>query len=135
MVNTDDPTGVASFRKLLNRIGEFSFRGNDSDLSRLTELLQRDEKQSCYLSVLGCNPKEHFLVWVNGILDSKDVGQEPKFIPVDKFAIMSAIFECVSKYIDFPYSQFDLDVLLINNMNTSLKLWKRMMMLGSSGNW
>ncbi len=82
-INTDDFVSLGPFKKILARRGDYIFKGTDSDLSRLQELLQKDEVKAKYVKTLGWNKRAKFYGFANGIFPiNKD------FIPVDEYGII-----------------------------------------------
>ena len=59
-LNTDDFVSLSSFKKIISRRGDYVFKGNDSDLSRLQEYLQKDEISTKYVETLGFNKRGNF---------------------------------------------------------------------------
>lgn len=85
MINTDDLVSIGSFKKCIARHGDFIFKGGDADLSRLQEMLQKDEVRTVFVKTLGYNKRGQFYAFANGIIPT--VG-EKNMIPVDKFGIV-----------------------------------------------
>ncbi len=86
-VNTDEMTSVANFKKILQRQGYFIFKGNDADLSRLLEFLQKNEKPTTLIDTLGYSPRYKFWAWANGLIDTeKKTGNT--FYPIDEYGIV-----------------------------------------------
>lgn len=83
-MNTDNFVSVGSFKKEVARKGNYLWKGNDVDLTRLQEKLQRDEKPTELVKNLGYHKKGRFYAFANGIYDvSEDV-----FMPVDEYGIV-----------------------------------------------
>jgi len=85
MMNTDDLVSIGSFKKVIARQGDFIFKGGDSDLARLQEYLQRDEKRTHFVKSLGYNKRGQFYAFANGIMP---VGDNAELVPVDKYGIV-----------------------------------------------
>lgn len=90
VINTDDFVSVQSFRKIVGRLGNFIFKGNDVDLFRLQDKLQREEKATERVRMLGYNNKYEIFAFANGIIDTSKSHDNPNeaFIPVDEFGIV-----------------------------------------------
>lgn len=82
-INTDDFVSLGPFKKVLARRGDYIFKGTDSDLSRLQELLQKDEVKSTYVKTLGWNKRGKFYAFANGIFP---INKE--FIQADDYGII-----------------------------------------------
>lgn len=67
-INTDDYITIGGFKKALARKGNFVFKGNDSDLSRLQEFLQETQLDSKAIEILGFNKRYGFYAFANGIV-------------------------------------------------------------------
>jgi DNA primase catalytic core len=89
-INTDDMTSIGSFRKILARqTGGFTFKGNDSDLIRLSEWLQKTEKPTKFVGILGYQAKHQFYAFANGIVDcTKITTSNDYWHPVDEYGIV-----------------------------------------------
>jgi DNA primase len=89
-INTDDMTSIGSFRKILARqTGGFTFKGNDSDLIRLSEWLQKTEKPTKFVGILGYQSKYQFYAFANGIVDCTQINTSNTFWhPVDEYGIV-----------------------------------------------
>jgi hypothetical protein len=85
LINTDDLVSIGSFKKVIARFGDFIFKGGDSDLSRLQEYLQRDEKRTVFIKTLGYNKRGKFYSFANGIIPPAETSH---LIPVDKYGIV-----------------------------------------------
>lgn len=83
-MNTDDFVSVASFKKIIARKGNFIFKGNDADLCRLQDKLQRDEVTTELVKQLGYHRKFNFYAFANGIYDCT----QKKFVPIDELGIV-----------------------------------------------
>jgi hypothetical protein len=86
-INTDDFVSCGSFKKILARQGDFVFKGTDSDLSRLSEYLQKDEVSAKRIDTLGWNKALKFWAWSNGITIMHE-DNTSSFIPVDDYGIV-----------------------------------------------
>lgn len=64
-LNTDDLISSTSFRKAIEREGNYLFYGSDDDLYKLKKLLFGKEKRSKYITTLGHNSK--YYAFANGI--------------------------------------------------------------------
>lgn len=83
-VNTDDLVSIGSFKKIVARQGNFIFKGNDVDLSRLSDKLQRDEMPTDFIEKLGFHKRGNFYAFANGIYDL----YESKFVEADDQGIV-----------------------------------------------
>jgi len=83
-LNTDDFVSVASFKKVVARRGNFIFKGTDVDLARLQDKLQRDERPTQLVDVLGWNKKANAYFFANGMYscENKD------FLTTDDYGIL-----------------------------------------------
>lgn len=86
LIDTDDFVSLGSFKKIIARHGDYVFKGNDSDLTRLQELLQKDEVKSEYIGQMGYNKKHKFYAFCNGIVPQND--SDVTFLPIDKYGIV-----------------------------------------------
>jgi len=103
-VNTDDLVSIGSFKKEISRKGNFSFRGNDSDLSRLAELLQKDEIKAKSITTLGYQKRGNFWAWANGIVTVNDDDTASEFLPVDDYGIVE--YKDNSYFIEYGASMY-----------------------------
>jgi len=87
-INTDDMTSVSSFKKVISRRGNFIFKGNDSDLMKLAEYLQKDEKKTEFIDVLGYNPRGKFYAFANGLVDTSHPESGLVFHQIDEYGIV-----------------------------------------------
>lgn len=87
-INTDDFVSIGAFKREISRKGNFSFRGSESDLARLSELLQKDEVKAKAINTLGYQKRGNFWAWSNGIVTVKEAECENEFIPIDDFGIV-----------------------------------------------
>lgn len=83
-INTDDFVSAGSFKKVIARLGNFIFKGADSDLVKLQDMLQRHELHTDIVSTLGWNRKWKFYAFANGIYDT----ELKEFFPIDKYGIV-----------------------------------------------
>lgn len=83
-INTDDFVSAGSFKKVIARLGNFLFKGADSDLVRLQDMLQRHEKHTEMVGTLGWNKRWGFYAFANGVFDTK----KNVFIPIDDYGIV-----------------------------------------------
>lgn len=88
-MNTDDFVSLSAFRKLIARRGNYLWKGNDDDLVRLQDKLQRDERATELIDVLGYHPKGNFYAFANGIIDLSATDNANQFNPVDDYGIVS----------------------------------------------
>lgn len=86
-INTDDFVGVGSFKKVIARYGNFLWKGQEFDLIRLQDMLQRDETPTATVQELGWNKKGKFYAFANGIYDT----EEMKFIPINDFGVVQIV--------------------------------------------
>lgn len=83
-INTDDFVSAGSFKKVIARLGNFIFKGQDSDLVRLQDMLQRHERHTDIVDTLGWNRKGKFYAFANGLYDTV----QKAFLPIDKYGIV-----------------------------------------------
>src|SRR5690606_6782700 len=83
-INTDDFVSAGTFKKVIARKGNFLWKGQDFDLVRLQDMLQREEKPTQLVKTLGFNKRGNFYAWANGIYDA-DINE---FIEVDEYGIV-----------------------------------------------
>ncbi|WP_285055167.1 BT4734/BF3469 family protein [Pedobacter ginsengisoli] len=83
-MNTDDFVSAASFKKRIARKGNFLFKGTDTDLCRLQDKLQRDERKTELVKQLGYNRRYNFYAWANGLYDC----HLKVFVPADSMGIV-----------------------------------------------
>lgn len=88
-INTDDLVSVSAFKKVLARQGDFLFSGTDIDLGRLSGLLQKDEKPTSFVEVLGHHSGGHFYSFANGVVDTHRDTKGIQFHEVDEYGIVS----------------------------------------------
>ncbi|MEI2274739.1 PriCT-2 domain-containing protein [Sphingobacterium sp. ML3W] len=84
-INTDDFVSAGSFKKVIARVGNFLWKGQDFDLIRLQDMLQRDETPTVTVQELGWNKKGKFYAFANGVYDTV----EKRFIETDNYGIVS----------------------------------------------
>lgn len=89
-MNTDDFVSVGAFRKVVAKRGNFIFKGNDVDLHRLQEKLQRGECTTKRVDILGYHKRFNFYVFANGIIDCNLDFDDPSnsFKPIDDYGIV-----------------------------------------------
>lgn len=91
-LNTDDFVSLGPFKKVIARAGNFIFKGMDSDLGKLQEKLQRDERPTQLVQTLGWNKRGSFYAFANGIVpcpDNIDTTKPVEFHPTDEYGIIS----------------------------------------------
>jgi len=88
-VNTDELVSVGSFKKILQRQGHFIFSGNDGQLSRLNDMLQKEEKPTTFVDILGYHPRGKFYAFANGLLDTADTTGNLQFHGIDDYGIVN----------------------------------------------
>lgn len=84
-MNTDDFVSLSSFRKLIARRGNYLWKGADHDLVRLQDKLQRDERATVLIDVLGYHPSGNFYAFANGIID---MAENSTFKQADEYGIV-----------------------------------------------
>lgn len=85
-MNTDDFVSIGSFKKVIARRGDFVFKGTETDLARLQELLQKNELATKYIDTLGWHRRGKFYAWGNGITP---IGEDcPPLVPTDMHGIV-----------------------------------------------
>jgi hypothetical protein len=83
-LNTDDFVSVTSFKKVVARRGNFIFKGTDVDLARLQDKLQRDERPTQLVDVLGWHKKANAYFFANGMYSCAT----SEFITTDDYGIL-----------------------------------------------
>lgn len=83
-INTDDFVSLGTFKKVIARRGDFIFKGAETDLCRLQELLQKDETKSKLVQVLGWHRRGKFYAFGNGVFDC----EANKFQPIDEYGMV-----------------------------------------------
>lgn len=83
-MNTDDFVSLVSFKKVVARRGNFIFKGNEADLCRLQDKLQREERPTKLVKQLGWHKRGQFYAFANGIYDSINNA----FLPIDDYGIV-----------------------------------------------
>lgn len=86
-MNTDDFVSAGSFKKVIARLGNFIWKGSDSDLVRLQDMLQRHEKHTEMISTLGWNKRGKFYAFANGLFDTN----AKQFLPADAYGIVEKL--------------------------------------------
>ena len=84
-MNTDDFVSVVSFKKVVARKGNFLFMGNEADLCRLQDKLQREERPTILIKQLGWQKKSRIYAFANGIYDTVN----NTFIHTDEYGIVA----------------------------------------------
>lgn len=90
-MNTDDFVSLSSFKKLIARRGNYLWKGRDEDLTKLQDKLQREERATKLIDVLGFNPKGNFFAFGNGIIEINKTGetvQISEFKECDEYGIV-----------------------------------------------
>lgn len=89
-LNTDDFVSLGSFKKVIARFGNYIFKGADSDLGKLQEKIQRDEKPTRLVQTLGWNKRGNFYAFANGIVPCpiEPKGDEIPFLETDEYGII-----------------------------------------------
>ncbi|GGH28410.1 DUF927 domain-containing protein [Sphingobacterium alkalisoli] len=85
-INTDDFVGAGSFKKVIARKGNFLWKGQDHDLVRLQDMLQRNERHTTMVETLGWNKRSKFYAFANGVFDTTD----NIFLPIDEHGIVES---------------------------------------------
>lgn len=80
-MNTDDFVSLGGFKKVIARYGDFIFKGTESDLARLQEMLQKKEVATKYIDNMGWNARGRFYAWGNGLTPIKE--DLDNFYPTD----------------------------------------------------
>lgn len=83
-INTDDFVSAGSFKKVIARLGNFIWKGQEHDLVRLQDMLQRHERHTEMVNTLGWNKKWKFYAFANGLYDTV----KKKFSPIDEYGIV-----------------------------------------------
>ncbi|MDJ1500490.1 DUF927 domain-containing protein [Xanthocytophaga agilis] len=87
-LNTDDFTSVGSFRKVIARRGNFIFKGSETDLYKLQDKLQREERFSIMIDFLGYHKRGQFYCFSNGLIDVSGQEEEVEFKEADDNGII-----------------------------------------------
>lgn len=80
-MNTDDFVSLGSFKKVIARRGDYVFKGTESDLSRLQELLQKTEVATKFIDTMGWHRRGSFWAWGNGLSPANP--EHERFYPTD----------------------------------------------------
>lgn len=80
-MNTDDFVSLGGFKKVIARRGDYVFKGTESDLSRLSELLQKTEVATKLIDTMGWNRRGTFFAWGNGLSPANP--EHDRFYPTD----------------------------------------------------
>lgn len=83
-INTDDFVSAGTFKKVIARKGNFLWMGQDFDLVRLQDKLQREERPTTLVKTLGYNKRGNFYAWANGLYDA----DKNKFLEIDEYGIV-----------------------------------------------
>lgn len=83
-INTDDFVSAGSFKKVIARKGNFIWLGQDQDLVRLQDKLQREERPTKLVATLGWNKRGGFYAFANGIY----IAESDEFKDVDEYGIV-----------------------------------------------
>lgn len=83
-INTDDFVSAGSFKKVIARLGNFIWKGQDHDLVRLQDMLQRHERHTEMVGTLGWNKKWKFYAFANGLFDTV----KNQFHSIDEYGIV-----------------------------------------------
>ncbi|QIX60893.1 DNA primase [Hymenobacter sp. BT18] len=82
-ISTDDFTSVATFRKMVARMGNFIFEGNEEHLNKIKIQKFHGVPEATQPRYMGYNPTGDFTTWANGLLFR---GQ---FIKADMYGIVT----------------------------------------------
>jgi hypothetical protein len=83
-IDTDDFVSVGNFKKVLARNGNYLFKGGDAHLANLQDKLQRDEKHTMLIDVLGWHSRAEAYFFANGMWSTK----HDRFIEADENGIV-----------------------------------------------
>lgn len=131
-LNTDDFVSLGAFKKVIARFGNYIFQGVDSDLGKLQEKIQRDEKPTRLVQTLGWNKRGSFYAFANGIVPCplKPTGEEIPFIPTDEYGIIETeeqifFIPANSKIFEDKESQFtnDKKFIYMPSTHTDFQKW------------
>jgi hypothetical protein len=128
-MNTDDFVTVGSFRKAITRYGRYLFKGNDTDLMKLQDKLQREEISTKEVNMLGFDKKSALWFFSNGLCDTT---KEGLFKPVDDYGIIEHESEnyfipAMSKIYEGEADSFENEKLfLYMKSETTFKDWSRL---------
>ncbi|CAN5398325.1 hypothetical protein BH11BAC5_BH11BAC5_48680 [soil metagenome] len=86
-INTDDYITLGGFKKALARKGNFVFKGNDSDLSKLQEYLQESQVDSRLIDTLGFSKRYSFYAFANALIPLSN-DKEPEILKPDSLGIV-----------------------------------------------
>ena len=90
-LNTDDFVSLGPFKKVIARAGNYIFKGMDSDLGKLQEKLQRDERPTRLVQLLGWNKRGNFYAFANGIVAcpaDMNPNEPMQFLETDEYGIL-----------------------------------------------
>ena len=132
-LNTDDFVSLGPFKKVIARAGNYIFKGVDSDLGKLQEKLQRDEKPTQLVQTLGWNKRGSFYAFANGIVPcqpDEDVSKPLQFHPSDEYGIITHeernyFIPANSKIFEDKDNLFanDKKFLFVNNNHCNFETW------------
>lgn len=84
-INTDDFVSAGTFKKVIARQGNFLWKGQDTDLVKLQDMLQREEKPTTMVKNLGFNKRHNFYAFSNGLYDLNN----KKMLEIDTYGIVN----------------------------------------------
>jgi hypothetical protein len=91
-MNTDDFVSLSSFKKLIARRGNYLWKGKEEDLTKLQDKLQREERATELIDILGFHSRGQFYAFANGLIDmgkaSEADGIVYTFKEVDEYGIV-----------------------------------------------
>ena len=83
-INTDDFVSAGTFKKVIARQGNYLWKGQDTDLVKLQDMLQREEKPTTMVKNLGFNKRHNFYAFSNGLYDLNN----KKMLEIDSYGIV-----------------------------------------------
>lgn len=131
-LNTDDFVSLGAFKKVIARFGNYIFKGADSDLGKLQEKIQRDEKPTRLVQTLGWNKRGNFYAFANGIVPCpiEPTGTDIPFLPTDEYGIIETedqifFIPANSKIFEEKESQFtnDKKFIYLSSTHTDFEKW------------
>jgi hypothetical protein len=102
-MNTDDFVSLSSFKKLIARRGNYLWKGKEEDLTKLQDKLQREERPTELIDILGFHKRGNFYAFANGLIDmaalevrsenleviSEKLEDVHLFKPIDEYGIVA----------------------------------------------
>ncbi|MGJ1296524.1 BT4734/BF3469 family protein [Sphingobacterium spiritivorum] len=86
-INTDDFVSAGTFKKVIARQGNYLWKGQDFDLVRLQDMLQRHERTTKSITQLGYYKRGNLYSFANGIYDLN----RNEFLSIDEYGIVETL--------------------------------------------